>query len=417
MFVTGSQQPAVLDIATLSVVAICVAVLLGLFLLFTWLQQRQVRALGWWGWAYLIGASSLALWSAPTHIFTMPPEVPGALIFIACGMIWNGVRLFQGRRVLPLATFGGALIWLIGSQLPGFVAYSLARIALGAIVVATYTFCIAFEFWRDRRHSLRSRTGAVAVPALHASIFLMPFAMRIFLPEALARNWLTVFMLETIIYAIGTAFIVMLMVKDHYVHVYRSAANTDPLTGLLNRRGFTECARNLCAQYARHRPIALLMFDLDHFKSINDRFGHAVGDEVLRVFAQVTTAHLRASDMIGRLGGEEFAAILPADRDQAAMIAERIRAAFEVAGVAVDRHTIGATVSIGAALSNAPVTNIEALLLLADKALYQAKAAGRNRVEIAGEKPSCQAAHLIAAAREDTMPDNVVALPARKNAA
>jgi diguanylate cyclase (GGDEF)-like protein len=391
--------------------------MLGVILIFAWLQQRKVRALAWWGSAYLIGASSLALWSAPIRIFTMPPEVAGALIFVACGMIWNGVRLFQGRRLLPLANFAGAVIWLIGSQLPGFAEYSLARMALGAIVVATYTFCIALEFWRDRRQSLRSRTGAVVVPALHAGIFLMPLAMRVFLPEVLAQRWLMVFTLETIIYAVGTAFIVMLMVKDHYVHVYRSAANTDPLTGLLNRRGFTECARNLCAQYARHKPIALLMFDLDHFKSINDRFGHAVGDEVLRVFARVTSTSLRASDMIGRLGGEEFAAILPADHDQAAIIAERIRAAFEVAGVTVLGHTIGATVSIGAALSNAPVTNIEALLLLADDALYRSKAAGRNCVEIAGAEPGYHTAHSIATAHEDRLPDNVIPLPTRKTAA
>ena len=418
MVLVATFTSAALDVPTLFFVAVCVSAMLGLFLLFAWLQQRSVRALAWWGSAYLIGACSLALWNAPTPISIVPSEIPGALMFIACGMIWNGVRLFHGRPVLRLANVAGAFIWLVGSQLPGFAEYNDARIGLGGFIVATYTFCIAFEFWRDRRHSLRSRTGAIVVPCLHAGIFLMPLAIRVFLPAAPTQSWLVVFTLETIIYAVGTAFIVMLMVKDHYVHVYRSAANTDPLTGLLNRRGFVESARNLCARYARQKPIVVLMFDLDHFKSVNDRFGHAIGDEVLRVFAQVTGTNLRASDIVARLGGEEFAAILPADRAAAAVIAERVRAAFETAGAVVAGQRIGVTVSIGAALSDAPVTNVEALLLLADEALYRAKHGGRNRTKFADEAEPAPSdrARLIAAARNEP-PENLVRLVHRKKKA
>ena len=400
----GHAPAGALDVPTLLFVGICLAAMLGLFLLFAWLQQRRVRALAWWGSAYLIGACSLALWSVPPHLLVLPSEIPAALIFIACGMIWNGVRLFHGRPVLRTANFAGALVWLAGSQIFVLTGHSNAGIAFGGVVVAGYTFCIAFEFWRDRRQSLRSRTGAIVVPCLHAGIFLTPLAIRVFLPAAPIQSGLVVFTLETIIYAVGTAFIVMLMVKDHYVHVYRSAANTDPLTGLLNRRGFVESARNLCARHSRHTGIALLMFDLDHFKSINDRFGHAIGDEVLRVFAQVTSTNLRASDIIARLGGEEFAAILPVNRDQVANIAERVRTAFEAAGLAVSDQRVGATVSIGTAISDAPVTNIEALLLQADAALYRAKAAGRNCVVMAGEQPLIETAHVLAARHpEDTV--------------
>jgi len=409
--ISGNAPGGALDVPTLLVVAVCVTAVLGLFLLLVWLQQRSVRALAWWGAAYLAGAFSLALWSAPGLASSVPPEIPGALILIACGMIWNGVRLFHGRRVVSLANFAGALIWLAGSRIPVLATHDGARIALGAVVVAAYSFCIAFEFWRDRRQSLRSRVGAILVPSLHAGIFLTPLAIRIGLPEAPTQSWLVVLALQTIVYAVGTAFILMLMVKDHYVHVYRSAANTDPLTGLLNRRGFVESARGLCRRFGGQKPIALLMFDIDHFKSVNDRFGHAVGDEVLRVFAQVTNANLRASDVVARLGGEEFAAILPADRGQAASIAERVRAAFEGAGAFVAGHRIGATVSIGAALSDEPVTNIEALLLRADAALYQAKAAGRNRLVMAGEEPALPIVAQRAAA------STVVPFPERKSAA
>ncbi len=384
MFAAASSQPSSLDVPTLSFVAVCIAGMLGLFLIFAWLQQRNVRALAWWGSAYLIGASSMVLWSAPSRLFALPPELPAALIFVACGMIWNGVRLFHGRRLLPIATFAGAIAWLIFSQFPALSEDSNARIALGAVVVAAYTFFIAFELGRERRKSFYSRTAAIVVPCLHAAIFLMPLAMRAFLPEVLATAWLTVFALETIIYAVGTAFIVLLMVKDHHVHVYRRAASTDHLTGLLNRRAFMESALSLCAhQAARAKPVTLLMFDLDHFKSINDRFGHAVGDDVLRVFATVARSSMRASDIVARLGGEEFAAIVPEPMEIAARIAERLRAGFEAAGRTVGVHAIGATVSIGAAASYQPVTDIDALIARADAALYRAKHAGRNRIDTA----------------------------------
>src|SRR6185312_11296462 len=218
-------------------------------------------------------------------------------------------------------------IWFVASRLPMFAEGGNARIVLGVAVVAVYTFAIAFELRRERRKCLYSKTAAIVVPCLHAGIFLVPLAMRALLPDVLSQSWLTIFVLEATIYAVGTAFIVMLMVKDHYVHVYRSAATTDSLTGLLNRRAFLDNARNLCTyQAGRTAPVTLLMFDLDHFKSVNDRYGHAVGDEVLRLFAQVARSSMRANDIIGRLGGEEFAAIVPGDLEVATRIAERIRA-------------------------------------------------------------------------------------------
>jgi diguanylate cyclase (GGDEF)-like protein len=220
------------------------------------------------------------------------------------------------------------------------------------------------------------------------------------MPEIYAVSWLTVFALETILYAVGTAFLVLLMVKDHSVDHYRHAASTDFLTGLFNRRAFLENALRLCAQQAaRGQPVTMLVFDLDHFKSINDRFGHNVGDEALRVFAQVIRKSMRTSDVIGRLGGEEFAAILAEPTDVTAVIAERVRTNFEVAGVTIAGNTMGATVSIGAATAADVVTNIDALIARADAALYRAKGDGRNRLHIAADEAPAERARLIAAAR------------------
>ena len=400
MFIAASLPPS-LDMPTLSFVAFFIATLLGLFLIVAWLQQRSVRALAWWGAAYMIGAASTAMWSAPTPQYALPTEIPAAMIFVACGMIWNGARLFHGRRLWPIAAFAGAIAWLILCQIPALSEGSNGRLALGAIVVAIYTFFIAFELWRERRKALYSRTAAVVVPCLHAAIFLMPLAMRAFLPEMFGSGWRTVFALETMIYAVGTAFIMLLLVKDYHVHVYRSAATTDHLTGLLNRRAFMENAKNLCTyQGRRGLPVTLMMLDLDHFKSINDRFGHAVGDEVLRVFANVARSSMRGSDIVGRLGGEEFAVIVAEPMEFAARIAERLRVGFEIAGVTVGAHEIGATMSIGAATSLEPVTDLDALIARADAALYRAKHDGRNRMHAADDAPApSQRAQLISAAR------------------
>jgi diguanylate cyclase (GGDEF)-like protein len=399
MLLAGGLQSSSLDLPTLSLVAVCIAGLLGLFLIIDWMQQRNVRALAWWGSAYLIGASAMALGAIPAPLIKLPAAVPGALTFLACGMVWNGVRLFQGRRVLPFATFIGAAFWLGLAQIPGMMESGRGEI-LGAMIVPVYTFFIAMELWRERRRTRYSRAAAVVVPCLHAGVFLVPLAMRALLPDGHGGAWLTVFTLETILYAVGTAFIVMLMVKDHHVHVYRTAASTDHLTGLLNRRAFVENAQTLRKRQARRgEPVAVLMFDLDHFKSINDRFGHSAGDEVLRLFARVTKASTRLNDIIGRFGGEEFVAIVPGGIEVAQKIAERVRTAFENAGAVIENQPIGATVSIGAASSYDAAMTVDALIAKADAALYRAKHDGRNRVVATESENASERARLIAAAR------------------
>ena len=137
-------------------------------------------------------------------------------------------------------------------------------------------------------------------------------------------------------------------------------------------------------QIARDRPIAVLLIDLDHFKSINDRFGHAVGDRVLQIFARTIRAGLRQTDLVGRLGGEEFTVVLAdAGMDNAYLVADRLRKAFAVAAAVVDGKTIYATASIGVSVIVDPRQDLAKLITLADQALYLAKARGRNRVEVA----------------------------------
>jgi diguanylate cyclase (GGDEF)-like protein len=128
----------------------------------------------------------------------------------------------------------------------------------------------------------------------------------------------------------------------------------------------------------------VLLVDLDHFKSINDRFGHAVGDRVLQVFVEAAAARLGPNDLIGRLGGEEFAIVIyDSGRDKGLAVAERIRLGFEDAAAEVDGRPIGGTISVGLAVAETNLFDIPAVLGQADEALYCAKERGRNRVEVA----------------------------------
>jgi diguanylate cyclase (GGDEF)-like protein/PAS domain S-box-containing protein len=160
-------------------------------------------------------------------------------------------------------------------------------------------------------------------------------------------------------------------------------AHIDMLTDLNNRRHFLELAELELARARRHNePLSLLMMDLDHFKQVNDRYGHHVGDAVLQKLAELCRHTFRAIDIVGRLGGEEFAALLPETPiEQALEVAERLRAAVDGAGVTVEGGApVHFTISVGVAAFGAQEATIEAALKRADAALYQAKNAGRNRV-------------------------------------
>jgi diguanylate cyclase (GGDEF)-like protein len=176
------------------------------------------------------------------------------------------------------------------------------------------------------------------------------------------------------------------MAKERTELHHRTAAMLDPLTGLANRRAFLDSAAQLTqTQTARDVPVAVFMVDLDRFKSVNDRFGHSVGDDVLRIFAESALANLRPSDIVARLGGEEFAVLLAdACRDNAFKVAERIRSSFAALAAIVGGHAVNATASIGVAIIQDPRQDIQALLSQADQALYRAKARGRNRVVVIG---------------------------------
>ena len=386
MLVPAATMPIVLDVTTLFVVAACITGLLGALLLFAWAKNR-IPALAWWGAAYLIGVFSIIAWSLEGLVSPpLPIGVANAVLFIAFGTMWNAARVFHGRLVLVSALIGGAAVWLLACLFVDFAQRPTARIVLSSAIVASYTLVTATELWRERRKTLRHRWPAVFIPILYAAVFLFSIPLTNLLPGGratakLSSGWVALLVLETMLYAVGTAFIVLVLATERTLRIHKDAALTDELTGLFNRRGVLQAAQGLILQQARKgEAISALMFDLDHFKSINDRFGHAIGDQTLHLFAATAAASMRASDIVGRFGGEEFAALLPGNLADAKMVAERVRSAFQTGAGTVAGCNLNATVSVGAA-SGPPGTDIVALLAAADAALYRAKANGRNRIE------------------------------------
>ncbi len=164
------------------------------------------------------------------------------------------------------------------------------------------------------------------------------------------------------------------------------AAHYDSLSGALSRSYLTELARRDVALARRyHRPFAAAMLDIDHFKDINDIYGHAAGDAVIRELVSTCSRDLRASDYLGRVGGEEFVCVMPETQaGDALACAERMRMAVAAIGVPTARGTVRFTVSAGVAQLGSEHAGWESLLADADCALYQAKSGGRNRVVLAG---------------------------------
>jgi len=167
-----------------------------------------------------------------------------------------------------------------------------------------------------------------------------------------------------------------------YADELRRLATTDCLTGLHNRRHFLALARQEWSRFQRyHRPLSLIVFDIDHFKSVNDGFGHAVGDRALTHLADLCNQSKRGSDIVGRVGGDEFAILLPeTELTQADVAAERLRLAIAENPLRADDVSVPITVSMGLAEATLSMSGIDALMKIADEGLYKAKGGGRNCV-------------------------------------
>jgi diguanylate cyclase (GGDEF)-like protein len=365
--------------------------LVGCLLLFSWLQHRRIFALALWGSAFIIAAIATTLITARGAIPDVWSIVIGnAILATASGIIWSGVRNFEGKRVSVVLTLAGALIWLAACAIGPIYALSEARATVMAAITIIYTLLAVLELWRGRGEEM-SRWPIMLLLLGHAAAIpvRIPLVGSLTSHHPLHVGLLAFAFFETLFLCICAAYLLVGLVKDRIAARHQRASLIDSLTGVANRRGFLQAADRVMVRIRfAGRPAALLLFDLDRFKNINDKFGHGAGDAVLTAFCQLATSLLRPTDLFGRIGGEEFAILLPdIARQDALLLAERLRAAFEATAHKVAERTLIATVSVGVAISDDASSDLAALLDVADQALYRAKASGRNRVELSTHSP------------------------------
>jgi diguanylate cyclase (GGDEF)-like protein len=377
-----------LDVNTLFMVTMYIEIMLGLLLFFAWAQNFSKRALAWWGSAHLMRATSIMLLGLyGTVPDSLSIDFANAVLFGSFALTWCGARVFDRRRPEPVVALLGVAVWLLACRLQTFTTMVELRILLGSGIVTAYTWAAAYEFWRGRDEALISRWPAIFMLFTHGALFLLRTPIGTVADVAPGNNlamsgWLELLSLEGLLFTISIAFILLAMAKERTEYRHRAAARTDPLTGIANRRGFLEQTA-LSRSATGTQPAAVLLFDLDHFKTINDRYGHAVGDRTLQIFADIAQAHIGTAGTVGRWGGDEFVAVLPnTTREIAATVAERIQVALEHAAADIDGRLVGATVSTGMAFSSHGAFELPVMLLKADQALYRAKADGRNRLAI-----------------------------------
>ena len=303
---------------------------------------------------------------------------PFSIILVGLSFAYAGTRFFLHKRDVRAPVLVG-LATLTMFNVPLLMGYwGLAFVAINA-GVATIVFLCAREYW-DAKRDLR---GAALTNAGLFMTMAVSYALNA-LVVGLAGDWVNYPVndswfdnLNAITSLIGITGIGAMTLTLHFSRMARrhhAEASSDSLTGTLNRRGLFE----RYAETAEVPGLAVLVFDLDFFKQINDRLGHAQGDRTLQTFAEVVTANLDEKDLLARIGGEEFCVILPGqDRKQAKDTAECLRRAFADAAMPSGRGDAPATVSVGLA-TGGPNEQFRSVLGRADSALYKAKREGRN---------------------------------------
>lgn len=381
-----------LDTPTLLVTTVYITALLGGLLLFSWAQTRSGIALAIAGTTFLLLALGIGLLGvrgiAPDFVTI---SLADGIFALSHGLLYSSVRVFNHRPPIFLSATIGAGVWLFASEFDLFIASEAARAVVISLIVAGYSFLLASEFSRTRKERLPSARAASALSAMHGLFFL---GRAIFITgwgwhpaaSAFAQSWSSIITFETLTATIILAFLFMGLAKERAEDGYRHAALVDFLTGISNRRAFMEAAEETIRREAEcRRTLSLLLFDLDRFKAINDEYGHQIGDQVLRSFCAVVLQLLPAGAIFGRLGGEEFAALIAqTEISEAHSLADRIREAAAANPVFAGGNTVHVTTSVGVASSPEAQVGLSELLSAADAALYLAKSQGRNRVEMHG---------------------------------
>ena len=380
---------------TLVIVAGILAVLVTTVLYAVWHFNKGIPGLRLWTLSFLSASVFCAILLVRVHA----PEVLSvvlsvvlaqAFISVAAYLYLLGSRAYMGRRPLPpgYAVTAIAAVMALAAYFTVVQPHMGIRFALAGSVSGVCFLLTAHTLARGGFRNVPARYLFALVAGLHGLfLFLRPLLFRLATPEGGAGVNMVALLsqfvvLEATLALVMMAFGTLMLTNEYITSELRHLAEMDPLTNVFNRRAFlTLLDKAISSAQRTPSGLSVLAMDLDHFKKINDTWGHKSGDDVLRHFVRLATGCLRNEDVMGRLGGEEFAIFLPnADSEGTRVVAERLRAMVASQPVLTDRGPIGLTVSIGAT-QYLPGDSSDALLQRADEAMYLAKEHGRNRVE------------------------------------
>jgi diguanylate cyclase (GGDEF)-like protein len=364
---------------------------LGLMSMIRTDQPRVSYALALFRWALLCLASLLCVQVAP---LAWRPEV----LKLAIGLAAAGVTLLawafrqlNGRRTNPL--LGMLATALVAASLWASAACASDQAYVQSVGLAFSLISVGMTIdqglvtWQSGK--FRGSDLALMLAACEfATNWVILLVWAVVQPGPYPSHWLhTPAWLQPLtglsfaLLPLAVASVVFASINDRLTQQLRARALSDDLTGALSRRGLRELGERMVAlQASQTTVLAVLMIDIDYFKDVNDRYGHAAGDEVLRHLTLVVREHLREDALLARYGGEEFTVLLPVRaRAEAQAVAERLREAIELTPCEARTGGIRVTVSIGVSFHQ-PSTTLEDDLARADACLYDAKRSGRNRV-------------------------------------
>ncbi|WP_421912911.1 GGDEF domain-containing protein [Mesorhizobium sp.] len=358
------------------------AACLGLTLFGMWLTARSERFLLTWAISLLLVVGDIFVYDA---YIDMPGRLLGvaSIAFLLLGfstMLGAAHQFRTGGSPTRRTVLGG--MSLVVALPPMALGYDGLGFMFENSFAALLLFATAREYWKGRDEAPALTIGISALYSATAMSFalcaiVLAWDGKLVLGHA-PSNWAEELSLIIVIASMtGIGALSLALNQGRLARHHRRNALTDPLTGLLNRRALFDLHGN--------GPVgaftAVVVFDLDSFKAINDEFGHATGDEVLRVFARELTGNLRSTDVAARMGGEEFALVLKRTLPETVeAAAERIRTAFAACRIETEDGPLTCTVSAGFAFGTNEGMSFDKVLSAADKALYDAKRDGRNRV-------------------------------------
>lgn len=378
---------------TLVILAAILSALITAVLFTVWHFNRQIPGLRLWMLSFL-GASVLC---ATLLVRDRMPEVISVLLAqgasaAAALLCWQGSRAYMGQPAVRTRHAVGAVAVLLVLSVYFTAAQPNpgARFALMGLFSGTCFLLTARTLAHGGLRQVPARYLLAGVMVVHGVwVLIRPLLFRLAAQSSTETQTgllaqLSQFVtLEATVALVLIAFCVLVLTNEFATTELRRLAEVDALTGVFNRRAFlTLLDKALSRAQRMQTTLPVLLIDLDHFKRINDTWGHQRGDEALRHFVELAHRCLRKEDIIGRLGGEEFAIFLP-DVDSAGglTVAERLRALVEAHPLEVEGRSLSMTVSIGVALASTGDT-AQTALQRADAAMYAAKERGRNRVEI-----------------------------------